>query len=334
MKVSIAVIGLLSAALAQSPATPAPAHSAEPGPQTPAPTQFVHPPGDFVTVNGIKLWYESEGSGPPLVLIAGGPGFSHNYLHPHFTQLAKSFRLIYFDEYGTGKSDQASDPHDYTFARDVENLEGLRRALGLGKISVLGHSYGGIVAQAYALQFPDSVQKVILVDAAWGAEMLQAHVENNHNELRNQYPETWDKIVKVHEQGYHSCTKQFRDADDEPGEFSVSLLFYDASKFPELIRTAAPLNHAILCAMRGDDGDFVLGGDLSKLDFRPQLKDLHMPLLIVAGRFDRILFPRYQIQYKTYAPQAQFVMFEKSGHFPFIEEPEEFTRVVGEFLKK
>ena len=73
---------------------------------------------------------------------------------------------------------------------------------------------------------------------------------------------------------------------------------------------------------------------MAKLDFRPQLKDLRMPMLIMAGRFDRILFPRYQVKFKSYAPQAQFVMFEKSGHFPFIEEPENFTRIVKEFLQK
>jgi proline iminopeptidase len=333
MRISITLLGLLlSSALAQNPANLS-TRSADSAPRTPAP-QFIHPPGDFATVNGVKLWYESEGSGPPLLLIAGGPGLPHGYLHPHFSQLAKSYRVIYFDAYGTGKSDQASDPHDYTFARDVENIEGLRLALGLGKINVLGHSYGGMVAQAYALQFPDSVQKLVLVDTAWGAEMAQAHMENQHNELRNQYPETWEKFQKAHDQGFHTCSKEYQEAADETREFSASMLFYDTSKIAQLVATGGPPNRKVTCAMRGDDSGFVLGGDLAKLDFRPRLKDLHMPTLILAGRFDRILFPRYQIQFKTYAPQAQFLFFEKSGHFPFIEEPEEFTRVVSEFLRK
>jgi hypothetical protein len=112
-----------------------------------------HPPGDYAAVNGVKLWYESEGYGPALVLIAGGPGLSHSYFHPCFSVLATSFRIIYFDAFGTGKSDRAHDLHEYSFSRDVENLEGLRKALGLGKINVLGHSYGGMVAQAYALRW-------------------------------------------------------------------------------------------------------------------------------------------------------------------------------------
>ena len=73
---------------------------------------------------------------------------------------------------------------------------------------------------------------------------------------------------------------------------------------------------------------------MAKLDFHKQLRNLHMPMLILSGRFDRGMLPRYAVQFKTYAPKAQFVMFEKSGHFPFIEEPEEFIRVVADFLRR
>src|SRR5579863_3813774 len=64
-----------------------------------------HPKGDYITVNGARLWYESEGSGEALVLIAGGPGISHDYFHPYFSALQDSFRVIYFDAFGRGKSD-------------------------------------------------------------------------------------------------------------------------------------------------------------------------------------------------------------------------------------
>ena len=122
----------------------------------------VHPHGDFVRVHDARLWYESEGSGEPLVLIAGGPGFSHDYFHPFFTPLSSSFRVIYFDAFGRGKSDHAKNPHEYSLDRDVEDIEGLRQALGLGKINLLGHSYGGFVAQAFALRYPGSLRRLIL----------------------------------------------------------------------------------------------------------------------------------------------------------------------------
>src|SRR5580698_4280580 len=92
-----------------------------------------HPKGDYVTVNGARLWYESEGSGEALILISGGPGISHDYFHPYFSALRDSYRIIYFDAFGRGKSDHAKDRREYTLARDVEDVEGLRKALGLGK---------------------------------------------------------------------------------------------------------------------------------------------------------------------------------------------------------
>src|SRR5882724_352316 len=76
-----------------------------------------HPPGDYVTVNGAKLWYESEGQGEPLILISGGPGDSHGIFHPFFSRLANQHRVIYFDAFGVGKSDRATSRKEYSFAR-------------------------------------------------------------------------------------------------------------------------------------------------------------------------------------------------------------------------
>ena len=126
--------------------------------QAQTPPAIQHPPGDYVTVNGAKLWYESEGRGDPLILISGGPGDSHDVFHLFFSRLAGQRRVIYFDAFGVGKSGRAKSRKEYTFARDVEDLEGLRKALGLSKINILGQSYGGMVAQAYALKFPETVR--------------------------------------------------------------------------------------------------------------------------------------------------------------------------------
>jgi proline iminopeptidase len=147
-----------------------------------------HPKGDYVSVNGARLWYESEGTGPALVLISGGPGISHDYFHPYFSSLANSYRVVYFDALGRGKSDRANSPKEYTLSRDVDDLEGLRKALGLGRINLLGHSYGGVVAQAYALRFPAFLQRLILVDTFFSAEMWQANNDNSNRELQNQFP--------------------------------------------------------------------------------------------------------------------------------------------------
>ena len=91
---------------------------------------------------------------------------------------------------------------------------------------------------------------------------------------------------------------------------------------------------AALAAFFMEDADFLISGDIGPLDFRSQLKTLMMPVLILAGRFDRISIPRFSIKYKEYAPQAEFVMFEKSGHSMFVEEPEKTFKVITEFLQQ
>lgn len=168
--------------------------------------------GDYVLVNGSKLWYGSEGKGSPLVLIAGGPGSSYVYLYPHFSPLADTQRVIYFDAFGRGKSDRAKSPNEYTFKRDVEDVEALRKALGLGKINLLGHSYGTLVAQAYALKYPGSVNKLILANSYISAEAWQAGQDKVNSEIKDFFPEQWDKVQKLRAQGLKSSAKEHQAA--------------------------------------------------------------------------------------------------------------------------
>ena len=86
--------------------------------------------------------------------------------------------------------------------------------------------------------------------------------------------------------------------------------------------------------MVGKDGDFIVGSDIGTFDFRKDLKLLQMPILIIAGRFDRVAVPTMMVKYKEYCPQAEFVMFEKSGHNPQVEEPTKEFTLIRKFLSK
>ena len=86
--------------------------------------------------------------------------------------------------------------------------------------------------------------------------------------------------------------------------------------------------------MVGKDGDFIVGSDIGNFDYRKKLKDLKMPILIIGGRYDRVAVPWMMIKYKEYCPQAKFVMFEKSGHNPQVEEPEKEFPVIVDFMSK
>src|SRR5215470_6940382 len=95
----------------------------------------------FVDSHGALIYYMSVGQGAPLMIVHGGPGASHDYFLPHLLPLMRTNRLVFIDERGSGKSSVLEDAKQYTVANMVEDIEAVRVALGLGKISLLGHSF-------------------------------------------------------------------------------------------------------------------------------------------------------------------------------------------------
>ncbi len=288
-------------------------------------------PGEnYALINGAKIWYEISGEGDPLLLIPGGPGFSHLYFTPHFAKFSDRFRIIYFDGFGRGKSDRAKSPDEYSINRDVEDIEALRKNLSIDKLNIFGHSYGGIAAQAYALKYPEHVKKLILSNTMFTSEMCQAMITNLNAEIQNQYPEIWEKLKLIRERDRKSSTLEYVVTSS-----AVSLqlgYFYDASNAQRLAGDQYSFNPEVYFALAGDDAGFVMGGDLGNLDFSSRLKEIEIPALVIGGRFDRVCLPKYVLQYKKYMPQAKFVMFENSGHFPYIEETQKFYETIEAFL--
>lgn len=164
---------------------------------------FNHPDGKFIKVNGANLWIEIEGTGDPLFLISGGPGGSHVGLHS-FSGLKDSCTIVYIDNFGRGKSDTAKVVSEYSLARDVDDIEGIRKALGYSKINLLGHSYGGLVAQEYAIKYPNFTKHLIIANSFFSGEMWQANDDNSNHEIKTNYPEVWEKLMEARENGAHS----------------------------------------------------------------------------------------------------------------------------------
>jgi proline iminopeptidase len=292
-----------------------------------------HPQGRLITVNGAKLWCETEGSGEPILLIPMGPGRSHDYFHPYFSVLAEKHEIIYFDPFGRGKSDRARSVGDYSFERDVEDIEGLRQALRIEKLIIVGHSYGGMVAIAYALKHPSSVQKLVLLNTQLSSEDWQAYADNFDYLIRNHFPDNWARIQELRAQGFHSGSPELQ-AALKGLPWGRLMSFYDASNRAKLNTPPDSFNEDVEFALGGDDIVFYVKGDLARLDFRIQVKDLKMPFLVVAGLFDRGLLPKSALLFKKYAPQADFIMMQKSGHFPWVEESAELTNILRRFLGK
>lgn len=289
--------------------------------------------GRFVTVNGARLWVVTVGQGDPLILIAGGPGGAHLGLR-RFDTLAQHYMLIYFDAFGRGKSDTAKNLREYTIERDIEDIEGLRTALHLDKVNVLGHSYGGVVAQGYALKYGRHVKHLILANTFHSFIMWQENDDNSNHEIMTNYPEVWDSLMKIREKGYVSSDALHQEIY---GRVPYGFLYaYNPDNFRSRGGTPYPnaMNTRLYYQMVGKDGDFIVGNDIGNFDYRSELKKLTMPVLIYGGRYDRVAVPYMMVKFKEYCPQARFVMFEHSGHNPQVEEPHELFPLLDDFLSR
>jgi proline iminopeptidase len=289
--------------------------------------------GKYYEVNGAKLWTVSFGEGEPLFFIAGGPGGTHYGLR-RFDSLSTTNTLVYYDAFGRGKSDTAKVVTEYSLERDIEDLEGLRKAMDFSKIIILGHSYGGVVAQGYAIKYPENVSHLILANSFHSYLMWQENCDNSNHEIKTNYPEVWNELMSAREQGAVSSDKIHLEIY---GRVPYGFLYaYNPENFKRSGRKTYPYktNTKLYYQMVGRDGDFELTSDIGTFDYRKQLKDLKMPLLIYGGRYDRVAVPWMMVQFKMYCPQAEFVMFELSGHNPQIEEPEATIAIIKEFLSK
>ena len=293
--------------------------------------------GQYYTVNGARLWVVTVGKGEPLIIIPGGPGSNH-LGYREFDSLAKTnIQLIYFDAFGRGKSDTAKNVTEYTLERDIEDIEGLRRAMHLNKLSLLGHSYGSLVAQGYAIKYGQNVNHLIIANGFHSFVMWQENDDNSNHEIKTNYPEVWQELIKIREAGAISSDENHQEIY---GKVPYGFLYsYNPARFepkPGIKRRSYPnpFNSKLYYQMVGKDGDFIVGSDIGNFDFRKQLRQLKMPVLIIAGRYDRVAVPWMQVKYKEYCPQARFVMFEHSGHNPQVEEPEKEFPLIVEFLKK
>lgn len=291
--------------------------------------------GKYYTVNGAKLYTVTVGTGEPMMIIPGGPGGAHlPYRGFDSLTLNSNIQLIYLDAFGRGKSDTAKEVKEYALERDIEDIEGLRKAMHLNKISLLGHSYGSLVVQGYAIKYGQYLSHLIIANGFHSFVMWQENDDNCNHEIKTNYPEVWDTLMKIRDQGAVSSDVIHQEIY---GRVPYGFLYaYNPNNFTGGSGKPYPnsFNSKLYYQMVGKDGDFIVGSDIGNFDFRKQLKNLKMPVLIIAGRFDRVAVPWMQVKYKDYCPQAQFVMFERSGHNPQVEERTREFEIIKEFLKK
>lgn len=272
----------------------------------------------YADVNGTRLYYEVEGSGPPLMLVHGGPGLSdHRANKSTHAALADQFTLIYFDLRGCGQSAQMP-PDTYTHENFALDVEGLRQHLGLAKMALLGRSYGGYIAQEYAIRFQEKLTHLVLCDtAAWNGFRHLAMERALAANLPGVDYTMLDRLFA----GQMRDNDEFREA-----YLAIVPLYYDhidVEPARERARTQTYFFETHNACFSRAQQNFDIRADLGKL---------RVPTLVIVGRHDWITPLPAAEEIASLIPGSRLEIFEHSGHAPQVEESEKYLATVRDFL--
>ncbi|WP_038473517.1 alpha/beta fold hydrolase [Fimbriimonas ginsengisoli] len=274
--------------------------------------------------DGFDLYYRTEGNGTPVVLVSGGPGFDVDYMKEVGGFLPGDYQRIYLEQRGTGRSMPPSlSAETVNVKLWVEDLEALRVALKQERLFLVAHSGGGLLAQAYASAHPDRVDRMILIGP--GGPTLEFASWLLDNLAARQTPE--DQRLMAYWNAAESHGVDHEKAMLERVRVTTAAYFFDRAKG---LAWAAAIPEGSFHARMNE----LVFADLAKgYDARPGLRKLQCPVLIVQGHQDPI-GDLTALEIHNTIPGSQLTFLGQCGHYPWVERPDAFRKVVTEFLKK
>lgn len=289
----------------------------------------------FIDFEGLRTWYavvgdeaaEHSAELAPLLLLHGGPGAAHDYLESLAALSATGRRIIFYDQQGCGNSDQPDDPARWTIEFFVRELAAVREALGLDRCHVLGQSWGGMLLMEYLVTRPGGVVSATIASSPasmprWIAGTGQQRAALPREVIatleRHEAAGTWD------DPEYEAAVTVFYDRHlcrVVPNPEFVTRSFAKLARNPQVYRT-----------MNGPT-EFHVVGTLRDWDILPRLGNVDGPILLTSGRHDEAT-PDQVASIVERLPQAEWVLFEASGHLAHAEEPDRYMAVVADFLAR
>ena len=280
----------------------------------------------FVYGSGVRIYYKTLGSGVPLLLLHGGPGADHSDFLPALQPMARHCQLVLIDERGSGRSERLKDPKGYTLTSMVQDIECVRRHLKLAQFVVLGHSFGGILAQAYAVRHPKRILGLVLAGTGSSARCIDRDFRN----LRKRLPARLRaRLTRQEKSGIFqadgSYTKDYAAASAE------ALAPHMYAKPPPRYRQPFEIGMEVLREMWVRRSDFRIDGNLKGFDFTWSLSRVKAPSLIVIGDRDLVSTATADIS-RASLPRATLVVMAECAHMMYIDQTARFNRLLEEFL--
>jgi proline iminopeptidase len=276
-----------------------------------------------IQVNGVSLFFDTEGpvleqQGPELrerptvVALHGGPGLDHSMYRPALSPLARTAQVVYLDLRGNGRSER-STPDRWNLATWAEDVRAFCDALGIHRPVVLGASFGGFVAQAYATRFPEHPGKLVLLST----------------NARFNLPRSLAMFERLGGPEAAAVARQFF-TDPTPSVFQqyVQVCYPLYSRLPAKHESPAPILHA-------DVALHFIRGEWHTFDSTKELGRIRCPTLVLAGEHDPVLpFEGSQELVSRLPPEhVRFERFPDCGHELLSERPDRVVALLEEFLR-
>jgi proline iminopeptidase len=279
-------------------------------------------------VGRARLFVRSIGHGPPLVVVHGGPDFDHEYLLPEFDGLARDVRVVFYDQRGRGRSFHGEGPDDVSLAGELDDMEAVCAWTDAERVAVLGHSFGGLLASAFAARRPERVSHLILFHTApvSHAGRLALDVEL----AARTTAEMAARMAQIAADPVYQAGDVALDAERYRLHFGRTVR--DPAVLEEIVgRLRRAFTPASIVAARSiEDRLYAETWDLAGFDLLPALSQLTVPVLIVHGEDDFVPagIPR---EIADAIPRSRFEVLPTS-HFSYIERPAQVTALILDFL--
>lgn len=281
----------------------------------------------FVRHGGFETWYRIVGDGGaeglPVLCLHGGPGSPHDYLESLAGLTASGRKVVFYDQVGCGRSSKPSDPSLWTIDLFVDEIRAVRDALGLDRLHLLGHSWGGMLAIEYLLREDEGVASVVLASALSSTQVFVQEAAR----LRAEAPPEIKKALDTHEAA---------GTIDDPRYDEAVMAFYRlhscrVDPWPDsLVRAFENMRLEVYNTMWGPN-EMNPNGTLADWDVRDRLGEIGVPTLVTCGRYDEST-PEIARSIHEAIPGSRLEVFEDSSHTPFVEETDAYLETLAGFF--
>jgi proline iminopeptidase len=278
-----------------------------------------------VTVSGYRLYYKIFGADNPetVLCVHGGPGLTHDYILSMADLAKDGYRVVFYDQLGCGKSDLPKNLNMFTIERALDDLEGFRREMELGKVHMFGSSYGGLLAIAYALKHQANLKSLI---SAGGLASVP-YATREMGVLKTQLPPEVQETMKRYEDAGDYSNPEYQKAV----EVFYKTYFCRLPEWPkEVMHSLEHVSLPVYGTMNGPN-EFTIVGNIRHWDVTNQLNKIHIPTLVTAGKYDEVS-PKEARNIHKGIKGSKLVIFQKSAHLTMWEEREKYMAEVRSFL--